>query len=844
MKPALYSVRISRFCTDCYKSSFPWGYFLSVSLSDWLRPLLLLSQDDRENAEILAECGLSQLADAYAYLYQSWQDKTATRLLTSIQVIGALERLHWLDEKESQAWLGLFAQRLQQACPSAASLIEELQATGYPALRLTQLKAADLSLWSAELAIPWEAKPGCVRLPPELQVRSSPLGYALAVRSSSFVVYQQPLNDPEALRQAFWPDVQATLNTYWQVHSANDCLQLIYWLGGQGQRYAWQLDFAWLRKADAEDKATWRHELPEDFEGYADALEDLAASDQESLDVNAWDWVRMADLALAGYLAGYLTSSQWRCFALVALWLLRSRYSSWEALAESYLLGYRLWQTQTDFTLSPELEVTWQQLLTLPFSPLQQLDWQALSLDHPDFKDAIAGYSEPLQDPLMLASLVASLRDDVSLLTGFALDDLPESRRNEAKDYLFAGLDIHPDEQLTTTLSRFWQPGRVHHYDQLAVFSRVGKMPQLPVNLAAVEEVWSAWREQAPLLAELVQHPAGIVMAEKYAFYLVKALETNHYSLAEAKELALALKDYLSWHYSSVQALLQAWQGWDEVLSLEGEERPLLAELEWHLQDAGSLFRFLPWKRPPVRFTEPGKPVSEADLATLNLVGPLTGLHWSWPEKLPLHPRQELKNLLQETHLFQDAEDLKDFLNHLLRAGDRQEYMIVFSPFTLNSERLNIEIEAQEQEERDEEQEAYYQRLLRVKSNALGVNDLDLTAWDMVQLVDLAVAGYQVDWLSEQELQDWLAQVREQITQEYTGWADFARALLAGYNFFMNERDNRAELLDVFSQRLLSLLIAVPAQAGLWYTLTWPGDKERRWNPSVTPSLTGQQRLH
>ncbi|MDR9469201.1 YbeU/YbeR family protein [Marinospirillum sp.] len=817
---------------------------MSVSLSDWLRPLLLLSQDDRENAEILAEYSLSQLADAYAFIYQSWQDKTASKLLTSIQVIAALDRLHWLETAESDAWLSLFAQRLQQACPSAQALLEELETTGYPQVRLQKLQAADLSNWSEDLDIPWVAKPDRVVLPPELKVRSTPLGYALAVRSSSFVLYKQPLNSSDYLRERFWPDVQETLNSYWQVYTASDCLQLIYWLGGQGQRYAWQLDFAWLKNSDAEDRQTWREELPEGFEGYADLMEELALEDKLELDVAAWDWVRMADLALAGYLAGYLTSSQWRSFALVALWLLRSRYGSWEELADSYLLGYRFWQTQTDFSLSPELEVTWQQLLTLPFSPLQQLDWQALSLDHPDFRDAINYYSERLDDPLMLASLLASLRDDVSLLTGLALDDLPESRRSEAKDYLFAGLDIHPDEQLTTTLARFWQPGRVHHYDQLALNCRVGKIPQLPSNLAAVDEVWEAWREQTPLLAELVKHPAGIVMAEKYAFYLVKALETNHYSVKEAEQLALALKDYLSWHYSSAQGLLQAWQGWDEVLSLSGEERPLLAELNWHLQDPGSLFRFLPWKRPPARFTEPGKPVSEADLATLNLVGPLTGLHWSWPEKLPQHPRQELKSLLQDTHLFQDADDLKDFLNHLLLAGDRQEYMIAFSPFTLNSERLDMEIEAQEQDDRDEEQEAYYQRLLRVKNNALGINDLDLTAWDMVQLVDLAVAGYQLDWLSEKELQEWLAKIRQQITQEYTGWADFARALLAGYNFFMNETENRAELLEVFSQRLLSLLIAVPAQAGLWYTLAWPGDKQRSWNQSATPSLSGKQRLH
>lgn len=818
---------------------------MAIQLSAWLHPLhCLLSQDDRENAEILAECKLTQLADAYAYLFKAWQDKSARQLVTSIQLLAAMDRLHWLDSSESLAWQGLFAQRLQQVCPTAEALIADLTAAGYSDVALQRLHQADLSAWQQPLELPWVISPSSTRLPPELQVRSTPLGYALAVRSSSFVVFQQPLNDPDYLRERFWPDVKATLNNYWQVYNASDCQQLIYWLAGQGQRYAWQLDFNWLQQATAEERVSWREELPEGMDDYADRMETHVSSGASQLDVAAWDWVRMADLALAGFLAGYLTAKQWRSYALVALWLLRSSYNSWEDLAASYLQGYQLWQTQTDFSLSPELETTWQQLLTLPFSPLKQLDWDALSLDHPDFRDALGYFSERLDDPLMLASLLASLRDDVSLLTGLALDDLPASRRDEARDYLFAGLDVQLDEQLTPTLARFWQPGRVHHYDQLALNSRIAKPPELPANLAAVDEVWDAWREQQPLLAEQVNHPAGVVMAEKYAFYLIKAMETGHYPQEEIVQLALALKDYLSWHYSSAQALLSAWHSWDEVLSLGGEEKPLLAELQWHLQDPGSLFRFLPWKRPPARFTEPGRPVSEADLATLNLVGPLTGLHWSWPEKLPEYPRRELKNLLQDTHLFLSAEDLEDFLNHLLLAGDRQEYLIAFSPFTLNAERLELEIEAQEQDERDEEQEAYYQRLLRVRDNTLGINEVDLTAWDMAQLVDLAVAGYQVDWLDEEALLSWLAKAREQITSEYTGWADFARALLAGYNFFMNETENRAELLEVFSQRLLSLLIAVPAQAGLWYTLAWPGDRQRSWSQSATPSLTGRQRLH
>jgi len=815
---------------------------LSVTLTDWLRPLLLTTADDREMGEILAETRLSQLADAYAYLHRAWHQASASDLVNSVQVLAAMQHLHWIDSTESQAWLELFAQRLQQTFPKAEQLIARLNEEDYGAAKLQRLASADFSNWQVRFSVECSLDNLPVHLPKALQMRKTPIGYALAVRSSSFVVYQQALDNKESLREKFWPDVQATLNEYWQVHSGKDCRQLLYWMAGQGQRYAWQSDVAWLQQADESDRKVWRSELPEGYDAYADLLTDLEPGNQ--LDVAAWDWVRMADLALAGYLAGYLNQTEWRTFALVALWLLRSQYTSWQALAESYLLGYQLWQTQTDFTLSPELEQTWELLLESPFSPFQQLDWQALSLDHPDFRDARANFSAGLNDSFLLTALIASLRDDACLLTGLAPDELPAERRDEAKDYLFAGLDIHPNETLTSTLSRFWQPGRVHHYDQLALNCRINKTPRLAKNLAAIPEVWDIWRQQMPELARLVNFPAGIVMAEKYAFYLVKAEETQHYPADERQRLTLALKDYLSWHYSSAQEMLLAWREWDAILSKAEDEKPLLTELDWHLKDLGSLFRFIPWKRPPVSFTEPGKPVSEADLATLNMVGPLTGIHWSWPEKLPAWPREELKNLLQDTHLLQTAEDLTDYLNHLYHAGDRQEYLIAFSPFTLNEARLNSEIEAHANEKRDEEQEVYYQRLLRVKHNSLGINDVDLTAWDMVQLVDLAVAGYQLDWLDDAQLREWLAKVRQLIIKEYSGWDDFARALLAGYNFFMNESEQRAELLETFSQRLLSLLIAVPPQVGLWYTLAWPGDRARDWNQASTALTTAKQRLH
>lgn len=816
---------------------------MSVSLATWLQPLVFTSEDDRETGEILAECNLTNLADAYEYLYAAWQQPSALNLLTSLQILHALQHLHWLEQAETAAWQNLFAHKTQQLYPQAQLFLQELSATSLSTVKLQRIEQANLSNWE----LSWNSEfnlhnLALQQIPPALQVRKDPLGFALAVRSSSFVMYQQSLECPKRLQEKFWPDVKATLNEYWQVHSRQDCLQLLYWLAGQGQRYAWQLDAAWLDQATETDKEVWLQELPPDQQDYAQLLLNQPPAWQPNL--AAWDWVRMADLALASYLAGYLDADEWRVFGLTAVWLLRKQYASWQEVAHSYLLGYQFWQTQTDFSLSPQLENTWEHLLNCPLSPLQQLDWHNLSLDHPDFKPALTKFSIGLNQPFMLASLLASIRDESCLLTGLAPLSLHPERQQEAEDYLVDHLEVTPQENLNSCLTRFWQPGRVHHYDQLALNARIEQRPKLASNLTAVPEIWHLWQRQLQGLKSLANQPAAIVMAEKYAFNLVKAQESGLFKQQEIDQLSLALTNYLHWHYASATKLIKAWHSWDKVLTLAEEEKPLSNELHWHLHDAGSLFNFLPWAQAEQSFIEPGRQVSELELAMLNLVGPLTGIHWSWPEQLPATPAQEIKQILQETHYITEVSELNEYLDFLYKSGDRQDFIINFAPFSLNAKHLNNEIAVYAEIERSSEDENYYQRLLQVKYNTLGINDVDLTAWDMTQLVDLAVTGYQVGWLTEAELKQWLELVAQELMLSYSGWDTFAAALLAGYNFFMQQEGEKDEVFSVFGQRLLSLLIAVPPQVGLWYTLAWPSDRNRAWEQAALVLPTTKPRLH
>lgn len=808
-----------------------------------------------DDATPLSEETVKPMAEALAALedLSPWDEQlpVAAEFLQGIELVLRAREAGWLTQAQAQAWVQGFMVYLQRHYPSWQAVLNDVWlmeawwrqvpmnfdgVTGQQGVALLAEQLAEGVEWQADLALQ------ALQLP----MRRDPLGFALAARACEVPLWHARLDHVDELKRHYWPDVEQVLTEDWQIHDRQGCQQMLFWLAGQGHRQAWQLDFEWLQQASSGQIQQW---LEDDAFQQGDRRSHprvahvlVELRDLPELAVAAWDWVRMIDLALAGWLGGYLSAQEWRVYALKATWLLRCTFDSWEAVANSYLLGRRLWECQESMAPDYVMQRNWEELLLLWSQTESRMDWAALDIDHPDFRLACQDYAELFNARrLSLLGLLASVRDDACLLTTLDPERIPQSRREESADYLYHMLDVQADTPLQPALARFWMPGMVHHFDQLAMNARVGRVPRVPDNIEVADALWQQWRSMQASLAECVSHPAAIVMAEKYAFYLAKALESGHYPLSDLQFLAGALGDYLRWHYPDARTLLAAWCQWDQLTS-EGE-RPLTREIRWQQRDLGSLFHVLDWPRPARRFTEPGRRVSEDELATYNLVGPLTGIHWGFPEPLPAQQARELRHWLGESYWLTGPEDTREFLTYLHDAGDRQEYDINFAPFTLNPDRLAAEVDAQMQGDRDQDQEIFLQRLKMTQANTFGVNDVDLIAWDIAQMVDISMASFQVGWLDEDEMNQWLMQARHLATEHFSGWVDYAQALLAGYSFFLAEPTQRESHLEPFIQRMLGLLLALPVPMGLWQTLSWPGQTRQAKSQPQT-SLTGHRVLH
>ena len=134
-------------------------------------------------------------------------------------------------------------------------------------------------------------------------------------------------------------------------------------------------------------------------------------------------------------------------------------------------------------------------------------------------------------------------------------------------------------------------------------------------------------------------------------------------------------------------------------------------------------------------------------------------------------------------------------------------------------------------------------RLQRVRDNEDGCNDTDLTAWDLAQAVDLAIAARQLGWLSAEAFDGLLERAHGLAAAHYSGWDAYARGFYAGFSFFMGETPEREGFLAGLRQALVAWLSAAPPLAGPWASLEFPGARPRHWAPMHIDTLPGDARL-
>lgn len=627
-------------------------------------------------------------------------------------------------------------------------------------------------------------------------------------------------------RECDWPDVGEWLGRYWQIQDRAGLIHSLLWLAGYGHRQGWDLDAARLLAMPSAERQQWLDELSGAEREYGQVLLTFITHG-EPLEWAAWDWLRLVDLAWAGACAGWLEPAEAQQFAAHGADLVLRRYSDWSALARAYQRGCSLFEGRDRLG---DMQRDWGLLLNSSASPwrmpLQQL------LTETTRQTARQSILTWRRAPRHWVLALASVREPEFGMRQGPPMALSEERRIEALHYLSETLGLHPDEGVEA-FARYWLPAQAHHLNQLAADAVHGALPVADTPFG---------RPEAGDLASLValkqgsRHAATIHMAEKFAFYLQMAMDSDAFDGDALLALAEALRGTLCRFYPDARRLLEAWAQWEALLP-EGEQPPLVHEIRWHLEDPGSPFHWLDWQ--PSEWLEPGPRPTLSRFTAMALVGPLNNASWNEPHVESEREAVSIREWIDGHYGLHGPAELAEFLDFMLEAGDRQEYQINYAPYTLNLNRLGSEIAMLESGDSSEDDRNHLLRLQRVRDNTDGCNELDLTAWDVAQTVDLAIAGRQLGWIGEADFHQVLERAYALAAEHYGSWEAYARGLYAGFSFFMGETPEREGFLSGFRQALAAWLAGAPPLAGPWASLDFPGARPRHWAPLHIDTLPG-----
>ncbi|WP_192036335.1 DUF1266 domain-containing protein [Halomonas sp. YLGW01] len=760
--------------------------------------------------------------------------------LESLELLALAVAAGWLPAEQARAWVARIAADICAHCNSLEDWLTVLRqarsALGWERGEDGFLAACEAlaALEREGAGITWDLLAETVRRLPQAPLwPSAPEAQAWRLRAAFAPAL---VSGAEEALDA--PQSRAFLAEEWQVHDRDGLVRQLLWLAGQGDRYAWDLDAVRVLEAAGDAREAWL--AGQKGETLATAKVLLGFVERgETLEWAAWDWLRLVDLAYAGLALGWLEADEAEAFAHHALDLITRRYSDWVAVATAYQRGRSLFEGRDRMG---ELHRDWALLLQSPASPWR-LPLNALQdeASREASRRAMRGWRA---DPRHWVLALASVREPELLLRQGPVPTLSEAVRQEARHYLQEVLGLYPDDGVDG-LARYWLPAQAHHLNQLAADADHGALPSLvtPFGQPGAEGL-----AQRDALRGCSRFSATVHMAEKYAFYLQMAGDSEDFVAEGLARLAESLRGVLCHFYPDARRLLNAWACWEAALPeppLEQSTPVSLAhEIRWHRDDPGSPFHWLDWQI-SAGWQEPGPRLSLPRFTALALVGPLNGGAWSEP--LPESDREvaAIREWIDGHYGLQEAEGLREFLDFLLSAGDRQEYQINYAPYTLNAARLASEIATLESDDCSEEERNHLLRLKRVRDNDASCNAFDMAAWDIAQAVDLAIAGRQLQWLSEAQFTAALDRAAALAASHYSSWQAYARGLYAGFSFFMGETEERGAFLKSFREAMVSWLTGAPPLAGPWASLDFPGARPRHWAPMHIDTLPGDARtLH
>ncbi|MCS2609073.1 YbeU/YbeR family protein [Halomonas dongshanensis] len=760
----------------------------------------------------------------------------ADHLLAALESAALAGAAGWLSPAQASGWAFRIAQRIVREHHDLRAwllaLRRALGAQGWESAADDQFCEACEALAALEEegdGITWARLEACLAemAPPSALWPQAPEAAPWRLCALSRVVLAYPATSSD------WPDAVQWLDEIWQVNDRESLLGVALWLAAQGERQRWDIEARELVGMDRAQRSAWQRDNREEAP-HARVLCTFV-DEGEPLEWAAWDWLRLVELAWAGACCGWLEQAEADALAAHAADLIARRYHDWRSLTSAFERGLSLFEGIDRRHQTPNAR---QQLLL----NLAQGPWQG-SPDALLTAEVQAASARQLRawrssDHHWLLALAGVREPDVMLRQAAPARPLPEERRADAALYLQESLGLHADEG-ASAMARYWLPAQAHHLNQLAADAAHGV---LPPRKSAYGQPSPEELAQRDAVKGVSRHAATIHMAEKFAFYLHMALDSQLFEPQPLYAYATSLRDCLCRFYASPKRLLEAWFAWETCLP-ESDQGSLAAEIAWHLEDPGSLFHWLEWR--PGNWSEPSPRPTLMRFTAMALVGPLNSAVWGEPQVESAREADDIREWIENHYHLATAEAMREFLSFLDEAGDRQEYQINYAPYTLNTERLDAEIAILESGDCGEEERHHLLRLRRVRDNEDRCNEVDMAAWDIAQRVDLAIAARQLGWLGLDEFHLVLDGAYKLAAEHYAGWQEFADGMYAGFSFFMGETPEREAFLASFRQALVAWLCASPLLAGPWASLDFPGNKPRHFAPLHIDTLPGDQRtLH
>lgn len=807
-------------------------------LCDWAFTPHPLAVDAGAAEQRLLQLGITDRGELAEQLFHGLGAPAghADRLLCALEWAALAGAAGWLEAEQARTWGHHLTRRITSDYSDLRAWLADLRralgARGWEVGaddRFIDACQALANLESDGEGVTWEALENALNelpapaslWPQQPQAQS----WRLCALFRPIIVYPASRTD--------WPDAAEWLAHVWNVHDRDALLGVMLWLGAQGERQRWDIEARELLSMDNAQRMEWQRSVMEESP-YAPVLNKFV-SQGEPLEWAAWDWLRIVELAWAGACCGLLSQEEADDLAGHAADLISRRYHDWYAVLNAYGRGQSLFDGIDRRGKTPSERH--QLLLHSAHSPWKRPPGELL--DEPTRKASQARIRQWRNTPHHWLLALASVREPDAMLRQIDPSAaLPEEQRADAALYLQESLGLHADEG-AEALARYWLPAQAHHLNQLAADAVHSVLPpsQSWFGQPTPEEL-----KQRNALKGVSRHAATIHMAEKFAFYLHMSLDSGLLAHDPLMEYASALRSCLCRFYPNAKRLLEAWFAWESCLP-EPEHASLVNEVIWHMEDPGSLFHWLDWRHDAWR--EPGCRPTLSHFTAMSLVGPLNSAVWSEPQPESARECAEIREWVDSHYHLNSAEDMQEFLAYMLESGDRQEYQINYAPYTLNPERLDAEIAIMESGDCAEDDRQHLLRLRRVRDNEDGCNDVDMAAWDVAQLVDLAIAARQLGWLDSVAFAKVLDSAYQLAADHYAGWQEYAMGMYAGFSFFMGETPERESFLAGFRQALVAWVCGAPVLAGPWVSLDFPGNKPRHFAPLHIDTLPGDQRtLH